>query len=99
MGRQAIFHRDIPPHAWFMLDEAVLQRPFGGPDVMREQLKLLAGLATSPYIQVRILPYSSTTFAGLDGKFTILRLGDGAEILYQEGPGLSQLIEDADIVA
>ncbi|GAA2109003.1 helix-turn-helix domain-containing protein [Actinomadura alba] len=98
MEQQAILRAETPPYAWFVLDEAVLHRPFGGADVMREQLKLLAGLVTSPYVQVRILPFASMTYAGLDGKFTLLRLGDGTEILYQEGPGFSQLIEDPGTV-
>ncbi|MBC6457120.1 helix-turn-helix domain-containing protein [Actinomadura sp. HBU206391] len=99
MEQQGIFRVERPPYAWFVLDEAVLHRPFGGQEVMREQLKLLAGLVVSPNVQVRILPFASTTYAGLDGKFTLLRLGDGTEILYQEGPGFSQLIEDPSTVA
>jgi hypothetical protein len=47
---------------------------------------------------VRVLPFSSVTYAGLDGPFIILRLCDGTEILYQEGPGIGQVIEDADTV-
>lgn len=97
--QQAILHGDCPPDAWFVLDEAVLHRPVGGADVMREQLKLLAGFAESRLTHVRVLPYSSVTYAALDGKFTILRLNDGSEVMYQEGPCFSQLIEDDDAVA
>jgi hypothetical protein len=99
LERQAILSREKPPNAWYVLDEAVLHRLVGGPEVMRKQLTLLAELATTSHIQIRILPYSSVTHAGLDGEFTLLRLGDGTEILYQEGPGLSQLIEDPGTVA
>jgi transcriptional regulator with XRE-family HTH domain len=99
LERQAILQRETPPNAWFVLDEAVLHRPIGGPGVMRDQLKRLADLVESRHVQVRVVPFSSITFAGLDGKFTILRLPNGTEILYQEGPGFSQLIEDSDTVA
>ncbi|MCW2898986.1 MAG: hypothetical protein JWO67_1251 [Streptosporangiaceae bacterium] len=99
LEQQAVLCGEDPPNAWFVLDEAVLHRPVGGSEVMREQLGRLAELGESPHIQVRILPFSSVTFAGLDGKFTVLRLADGTEILYQEGPGFGQLIEDAGAVA
>ncbi|GAA2084062.1 helix-turn-helix domain-containing protein [Actinomadura alba] len=98
LEQQEILRREKPPHASFVLDEAVLHRPVGGPEVMREQLTRLAEFAESPHIQVRVLPFTSVTYAGLDGKFTLLRLGDGTEILYQEGPGIGQVIEESDTV-
>jgi hypothetical protein len=36
--RQKILERDQPPELWAILDEGVLRRPVGGPDVMRGQL-------------------------------------------------------------
>jgi transcriptional regulator with XRE-family HTH domain len=99
MDQQAILQKEDPPKVLFVLDEAVLRRPAGGSKVMSEQLNRLAELAGSPHIDVRILPFSSVTYAGLDGTFHILRLGDGSEILYQEGPGIGQLIDDPAIVA
>jgi hypothetical protein len=98
LEHQELLHCEKPPHASFVLDEAVLHRPVGGPEVMREQLTRLAELVGSPHIQVRVLPFSAVTYAGLDGKFTLLRLGDGTEILYQEGPGIGQVIEESDTV-
>jgi hypothetical protein len=98
LERQAILHSGKPPHVSFVLDEAVLHRSAGGPEVMREQLARLADLAESAHVQVRILPFSAVTYAGLDGEFTLLRLGDGTEILYQEGPGIGQVIEESGMV-
>jgi transcriptional regulator with XRE-family HTH domain len=97
--RQQVLSKENPPTAWFVLDEAVLHRPFGGRKVMAEQLTWLAEFAESPHVQVRVLPFSSMTYAGLDGMFTLLRLANGDEVVYQEGPALSQLIDAPDIVA
>lgn len=95
MERQAtVFDRESPAHGWFVLDEAVLHRFVGGRDVMRAQLVKLRDLAGSPNIHVRILPFESVTYAGLDGMFIILTLADGTEIAYHEGPSVNQLSQD-----
>jgi hypothetical protein len=95
MERQAaVFGRKTPAQAWFVLDEAVLHRLVGGREVMRAQLTRLRDLANSPNIHVRVLPFDSVTYAGLDGMFIILSLADGTEIAYHEGPSVSQLSQD-----
>lgn len=99
VDRQAILRKEKPPRALFVLDEAVLHRRMGGNEVMAEQLRHLVELAEVPHIEVRVLPFSAVTPAGLDGKFTLLRLRDGDECLYQEGPGFSQVIDETDIIA
>src|SRR5689334_9977234 len=35
MARQSVLTREPPPHMWAILDEAVVRRPIGGPDVLR----------------------------------------------------------------
>ncbi|MEV5751553.1 DUF5753 domain-containing protein [Actinoallomurus sp. NPDC052308] len=99
MERQAaVFDRETPAHGWFVLDEAVLHRAVGGPEVMRTQLKKLCGLVSSPNVHVRVLPFESIIGAGLDGMFIILTLADGTEIAYHEGPGVNQLSQDPTTV-
>ena len=39
MDRQRILARAKPPLVWVVLDESTLLRPFGGRDVMRDQLR------------------------------------------------------------
>lgn len=45
MDRQRILERDHPPLAWAVLDEAVLHRPIGGREMMRNQLARLLEFA------------------------------------------------------
>jgi hypothetical protein len=52
-----------------------------------------------PNVQIRILPFSSVTYAALDGLFTILGFEDGTEAAYLEGPEVSQVIEDPKLIA
>ncbi len=39
MERQLVLQRERPPVCHFVLEESILQRPVGGPEVMREQFR------------------------------------------------------------
>ena len=74
MTRKALLGRTDPaaPSLTAILDEAVLRRPIGGPDVMRAQLRALLDAARRPNVTIRVLPFDAGTHAGLDGPFIIL---------------------------
>ncbi|WP_030174332.1 helix-turn-helix domain-containing protein [Spirillospora albida] len=100
MARQKHLTQNKNPRKWFVLDEAALRRAVGGPAVMKEQLELLQEIATTdPRTEIRVLPFTSVTYAGLDGSFTVLTLPGGGDIAYHEGPEISQVIEDLATVA
>src|SRR6201996_9393974 len=50
LERQHILDHERPPEFWVLLDEAVLRRPVGGPEVMADQLEYLAAAAQRPHI-------------------------------------------------
>jgi transcriptional regulator with XRE-family HTH domain len=52
-----------------VLDEAVLRRQIGGPDVQRAQLRYLLSL---PRVTLQVLPFAAGAHAGLVGSFRIL---------------------------
>jgi hypothetical protein len=64
LARQAILDRDEPPELFVVIDEAVLHRPVGGPDVMARQLKHLVEMA-GPSTIVRVIPASTGVHDGL----------------------------------
>jgi len=84
MARQALPTRaTAPPTADVILNEAILRRPVGGPQIMAAQLERLADSASLPNVSVRVLPFSAGLHHGLmSGPFEILRFplnGDGKE--------------------
>jgi transcriptional regulator with XRE-family HTH domain len=97
--RQIIFDRENPPRAWFVLDESVLHRPFGGRKAMRDQLSHLIEVASAPNIQVRVLPYTSATWAAIDGSFVLLGMPDGTQVAYFETPDVGNLVSTPSRVA
>ena len=55
-----------------ILDEAVLHRPFGGPNVIRDQLARLLTISERPNITLRVLPFSAGALASPESVFTLL---------------------------
>ncbi|MFD4529275.1 helix-turn-helix domain-containing protein [Streptomyces sp. NPDC058470] len=82
-----IYHPARPLRLWVVLDESVLHRVVGGPDIMREQLEHLNALGAEPHITVQVLPYDVGAHPGLSGQFSILRFADSPEagVVYVEG--------------
>ncbi|MGW4905079.1 helix-turn-helix domain-containing protein [Streptomyces sp. NPDC004270] len=63
MRRKEIITRsDRPVEIHAILDEAVLRRVYGGPEVMREQYEHLAELTTLDHVTLQILPMSQPVY-------------------------------------
>lgn len=92
MRRQEILFRENCPDALFVLDEAVIHRIVGGPEVMLEQLTHLRKLNTRPHISIQIVPFSAGVKATMNGSFTILDFSP----VSSNNPGSDQ--DDVDYV-
>jgi transcriptional regulator with XRE-family HTH domain len=84
LDRQAILERPDPPHVVAVIDDSVLHRLIGSPQIMADQLARVADLAERPNIAVQVVPSETGANAGLSGAFD-LASGDGApEVLRME---------------
>jgi hypothetical protein len=54
-----------------VLDEAVLRREVGGPEVMARQLKRLVEAARLPQVRLQVLPFTAGAHVGITGPFVI----------------------------
>lgn len=79
LARQRLLDGDDPPEMWLVLDEAVLRRRVGGPEVMRDQLEHLSAAAQATNLTLQVLPFESGEHAGMDGAFVILGFPDIAD--------------------
>lgn len=78
MTRQQILNREQQPTSLMsIVDESVLRRLVGGPDVMKSQLHRLVELASAPNIDVRVLPLGSGAQAEAAGTFWLFTLPEG----------------------
>jgi hypothetical protein len=74
-----IYDPTRPLRLWVVLDESVLRRVVGSPDIMREQLEHLNAISAEPHITVQILPYAAGAHPALSGQFSILSFADTPE--------------------
>ncbi|MFJ3280729.1 helix-turn-helix domain-containing protein [Streptomyces halstedii] len=84
MERQRILEREQPPLAWAVLDEAVLHRPIGGREVMRNQLAHLLEFVEHRWMRIQVLPFRAGEHASLAGSFTAMRFDDDPDVAYTE---------------
>lgn len=77
--RQDSLERDTPLDVWLILDESVVRRTIGGPEVMRGQLARLVEASRKPSVTLQVLPFASGSHAGLRGSFSILEFPERAD--------------------
>lgn len=76
-------------HLTAVLGEPVLRQMIGGRDVLLAQLRHLQKESRRPNVNVRIVPFSSTYHAALDGAYAIIRSADETAVhLEVRGTGL-----------
>jgi len=76
MTRQQILHGDQPVDFAAVVDESVLRRIIGSPEVLHAQLTALLDAAERPNVEVRVLPLRHGAHAGLDGSFWLYEMPD-----------------------
>nr|WP_203894749.1 helix-turn-helix transcriptional regulator [Planobispora longispora] len=86
MARQRLLYTTSPPRLWVVLDEAVLRRPLGGPEVMRGQIDHLLQVLDLPNVTIQIAPFSMGGHSAAGGPFSILRFSqpDLPDVVYME---------------
>lgn len=72
MKRQDILGRTRPLRLWAILDESVIRRVVGSPQIMKEQLGRLLEANESPHITLQVLPFSKGAHAAALGSFVMI---------------------------
>jgi transcriptional regulator with XRE-family HTH domain len=98
MARQSLLTQDDPIDLRVVLDEAVLSRPVGGDEVMRDQLMRLIEAARRPNVTIQILPFLAGPHAGMDGTFAILEFeeDEDANVVFAENATGGLFLEKAE---
>jgi transcriptional regulator with XRE-family HTH domain len=97
LERQQIFERGTPPFYEALLDESVLYRKVGSPEIMAEALSHLVTMAGRDDVIVRVVPLSAdlTRFAY---PFVLATVESGKQAAYIEGALRGRILEGpADI--
>ncbi|WP_231626977.1 helix-turn-helix domain-containing protein [Streptomyces apocyni] len=96
--RQRILGATTGPLLWAVLHETVIRVPMGGRDVMGGQLRHLVNLGRTPLVVLQVLPFAASAEAFINGMTSLLTFSDAPAVVYAEGAGSGQLIEDPGLV-
>lgn len=89
------------PELVALLDGAVLERPIGGADVMREQLDHLLEVAAHEHVRLVVVPLSYGVNPGVGGVFELLEfsgVGD-PDVLFIESAIKDATVKDGEVTA
>ena len=73
MRRQRLLTREAAPRIWAVMDETVLRRHVGGPEVMRAQIDKLLDVTKLPNVTLQIAPFANGVHPGTFGPFVLFR--------------------------
>jgi hypothetical protein len=98
LERQARVERENNADLHFIVDEAVVRRPVGGPQVHKRQLEKIRTAAESSVKSFRVVPLSAGSYPGLAGPFTIYEFGEDVRppLACVGGRAGTLFMEDAD---
>ncbi|MEU5028646.1 helix-turn-helix domain-containing protein [Streptomyces milbemycinicus] len=99
LDRQARLDKPQPRECWFIVDEAALRRPAGGPEVMCRQMESLVERGTHPYVTIQVLPFSAGQHAEAGNSLMLFTLPDEPMFAYKEDSRFGTIIEDQGVVA
>ena len=98
MERQLVWQREQPPVGHFVLEESILRRQVGGPEVMRDQFRRILEYTEPVHMSFQIMPMDRMPHAGLAGPMTLLETPDNERLVYLEVQRASFLVDDPNEV-
>ncbi|MFC4585873.1 helix-turn-helix domain-containing protein [Sphaerisporangium corydalis] len=102
MRRKLVLDRQEPPVTVLaLLDEGILYRPVGTPEIMREQLDYFLEVSAWPNVTIQVVPISAGCTPGLISQFAIAEglPGHEPDIVYAESAAQGLITADEAIVA
>jgi transcriptional regulator with XRE-family HTH domain len=94
--RQEVITKPDAPSLHFIMDQAVISRLVGGPDLWRRQLKHMLEISELPNVTMRVVPFSAGMYPRLRVPYTHLEFPDpeDADILYVEYPSGDLIVRE-----
>ncbi|MER8196813.1 helix-turn-helix transcriptional regulator [Streptomyces microflavus] len=97
--RARLLDGPMNPVLWTLLDEAVLRRRVGGPQVMATQLRKIADMADTGRLRLHVLPFEAGAHSLQESLLTLMSFADSAPVAYVEGFQTGNLMDDPRLVA
>lgn len=97
--QERLFDREAPLALSLVVDEALLNRVVGGPEIMAAQLDRMIEVAQLSNVDIRVLGFEAGFHRALSGQFVVLKLRGGLDdVVYVEGhAGDTYLDSESDV--
>ena len=98
MRRQEVLEKIDRPRYRVLLDESVLRRPVGGPELMATQIKKILQAEREGKASIQIIPFDYGVVAAEDSNFVLLEFDDTTSIsptVFVEGLTRNQYLENS----
>ncbi|MGW3243891.1 helix-turn-helix domain-containing protein [Streptomyces sp. NPDC001070] len=101
LRRQVLLEGPDAPTLWVVMEEAVLHRAVGGPEVMREQIDRLLEVSELEHVSLDIVPFSAGAHVGACAPFTYFRFEEPElpDVVYSEILSASMYLDQRSDVA
>lgn len=102
LRRQQLLDDDARPLYHVILDEAVMHRGVGAPEIMAAQLNKIIEAAQAGRAVVQIIPFSAGAYAAADGYFVLLEFEEDSNlwpVVYIEGLAGNQYLQRREEIA
>lgn len=99
LNRQKLLTRTPLVDLSFVIEEAALRNPVGGPDAMRRQLQHLLDVGELRNVEIQLMPSHKGFHPGLNGAFVVLETLEHRQVGYVESQGAGFVICDPNKVS
>ncbi|MET9394277.1 helix-turn-helix transcriptional regulator [Streptomyces sp. NPDC006624] len=98
LERARILDDPVTPVVWVLLDEAVLRRAVGGPEVMAEQVMHMVRLAERGRVRVHVLTFELGFHPLMENMLSLMWFDDQPPVAYSEGLRMGRLHDSPSVV-
>ncbi|MBM7439026.1 helix-turn-helix transcriptional regulator [Streptomyces sp. HB132] len=98
LERGKILNDPLTPAVWALLDEAVLRRAVGGPEVMAAQISHMVRLVETERVRVHVMPLTLGFHPLMDGMLTLMSFEDQPPVAYGEGLRMGKVHDSLPVV-
>lgn len=86
--RRSLLTRENAPKFSFLLDESVIKRLVGSPDIMNTQLRYLVDVTKLENVTIRVVPFTAGLHPGMKGPFEVVQFEDTPDesVVFVEEP-------------
>jgi len=98
LERAKILDDPVTPVVWALLDETVVRRPVGGPEVMAEQIRHIVHLVEDKRVRVHILPLGLGAHPLMQSMLTLMWFEDQPPAAYSEGVSIGKVHDSPALV-